>query len=52
MTAKIGYLIDNNAQWDEKPEWTFYEEQDVPRWKIEHASVESIRRIVYWEVEV
>jgi hypothetical protein len=51
MQPKIGYLIDENAGWDNDPTWQFYTEKDVPRWRLEHARKDSYKRIVYWEIE-
>ena len=51
MKPKIGYLIDDNASWDEHPNWWFYTEDEVPRHKIEHARKGSVKRIIYWEIE-
>lgn len=51
MPPKIGYLIDENAGWDEEPTWKFYHENDVPRWKIENTRKGVVRRIVYWEID-
>lgn len=52
MLPKIGYLIDENAGWDdEDPVWVFYTEADVPEYKIKAVNRKSYKRIVYWEVE-
>ncbi len=51
MQPKIGYLIDQNAGWDEDPTWQFYTEEDAPQWKIERANRKTVKRIVYWEIE-
>lgn len=51
MKPKIGYLIDENAGWDDEPTWQFYSERDVPNWKIEHARKDRVKRIIYWEIE-
>ena len=51
MQPKIGYLVDQNAGWDDDPTWQFYTETDVPQWKIEHANKKTFKRIVYWEIE-
>lgn len=51
MQPKIGYLIDDNAGWDEDPNWWFYAEDEVPRHKIEHAPKATYKRIVYWEID-
>ena len=51
MRPKIGYLIDENAGWDDEPTWQFYPENEVPRYKIEHASKKSYKRIVYFEID-
>lgn len=51
MKPKIGYLIDDSHGWGDAPDWVFYEEDAVPRHKIEHASKETYKRIVYWEIE-
>lgn len=51
MKPKIAYLIDEGYDWDEGPNWVFYKENDVPHYKIEHASKGRVKRIVYWEIE-
>jgi hypothetical protein len=54
MKPKIAYLIDESGKsggWDNEPDWVFYEEAALPQWKIEHASKETYKRIVYWELE-
>lgn len=50
MQPKIGYLIDSSVGWGDAPDWQFYEEDAVPRYKIEHAPKETYKRIVYWEM--
>ena len=51
-SPKIGYLIDENAGWDdEDPNWWFYTEKEVPYHKIQHASKDRVKRIVYWEID-
>ena len=51
MKPEIGYLIDENAGWDDDPDWRFYSEQEVPHHKIEHARKDTFKRIVYWEID-
>ena len=51
MKPKIGYLIDQSAGWGDAPDWVFYEEDAVPHYKLEHASKETYKRIVYWEID-
>ena len=51
MRPKIAYLIDENASWDNEPNWQFYTEENLPSWKIEHADKKTYKRIVYWEIE-
>lgn len=51
MKPKIAYLIDESGGWGQDPVWMFYTEDDVPRYKIEHAPKSSYKRIVYWEVD-
>lgn len=51
MKPKIAYLIDESYGWDEGPHWKFYSEDDVPSYKIEHATKDSYKRIVYWEID-
>ncbi len=48
MKAKIAYLIDENMGWDNEHDWKFYEEENVPEWRL---SSKGARRIVYFEVE-
>lgn len=50
MQPKVAYLIDEGYGWDEGPNWVFYEEKDLPYSKIEHASKDRVKRIVYWEI--
>ena len=50
MKPKIAYLIDESHRWDE-PHWEFYPEDDVPRYKIKHASKDTYKKIVYWEID-
>ena len=52
MTPKIGYLINNNDEWDDVDmysDWQFYTEENVPEYKIRYPS-KQVRRIVYWEI--
>lgn len=52
MTPKIGYLINNNDEWDDVnmySDWQFYTEENVPEYKIRYPS-KQVRRIVYWEI--
>lgn len=51
MKPKIGYLIDDGAGWEFDPDWRFYTEDNVPRYKIEHSHKDYVKRIVYWEIE-
>ena len=51
MKPKIAYLIDENAGWEDNPNWQFYPEDDVPHYKIEHARKDRVKRIVYWEID-
>lgn len=51
MKPKIAYLINESYGWTDEPDWKFYPEDAVPYSKIEHASKETWKRIVYWEVE-
>ena len=51
MKPKIGYLIDENAGWDEDPSWQFYTEEDVPSYKIQHRTKDLVKRIIYWEID-
>lgn len=48
---KIGYLIDENAGWDDDPSWQFYTEENVPQWRIENSNKRAVKRIVYWEID-
>ena len=50
MKPKIGYLIDDNAGWDDEPTWHFYSEEDVPEYKIQ-GHQKGWKRIVYWELD-
>lgn len=52
MKPKIGYLIDDNyGNWgNDEPDWKFYTEDNVPRYKLEHPVPNKVKRIVYWEV--
>ena len=53
MQPKIAYLVDDSEDWDDKPSWQFYDEDDASghirstRW----SRPEKVKRIVYWEVE-
>ena len=48
---KLGYLIDENDDWiGGDPDWVFYSETNVPRYKIEYTS-SKVKRIVYMEIE-
>ena len=51
MKPKIAYLIDESHGWDEGPHWGFYPEDSVPRYRIEHATKDTYKRIVYWEID-
>lgn len=51
MKPKIGYLVNDNWLDSDNPEWVFYTEDNIPHYKIEHASKDSYKRIVYWELE-
>ena len=51
MKPKIAYLVNESYGWDDEPNWVFYTESDAPYSKIEHASKDRVKRIVYWEVE-
>lgn len=51
MKPKIAYLIDETNGWGDAPDWQFYPEETVPYRNIEHASKETYKRIVYWEIE-
>lgn len=48
MKAKVAYLVDDNCNWDNEHDWKFYEEKDVPEWRL---SERNTRRIIYFEVE-
>lgn len=50
MQPKIAYLIDESS-WGDSPDWQFYEEDAVPYSKIEHASKETYKRIVYFQID-
>jgi len=52
MQPKIAYLIDENAGWDEDPNWHFFLEADVPDWKIQYPSKDRVKKIVYWELDL
>ena len=51
MKPKIAYLIDESGGWADAPDWAFYPEENVPRYKIEHAPKETYKRIVYFELD-
>lgn len=49
---KIGYLIDENAGWDDDPSWQFYTESGAPElWQLARANKKDVKRIVYWEID-
>jgi len=51
--AKLGYLVDESYGWDSE-DWKFYTEEqyELVSYKYKHAQKSSVKRIVYFEVEM